>query len=90
MVRFDDMTGGAPGTYDAFEAAFLDGYRAAADTPPDLDEVHRLVDLRVDALERWLDQPASAPAGIRSSSPQWHETLRTFVADHRSRHAGPG
>lgn len=86
MVRFDDMTGGNPGTYEPFEAAFLTGYRTAADEPPDLDEVHALVDLRVDALERWLDDPTSAPVGIRNATPEWHATLRAFVGDHRSQH----
>jgi Ser/Thr protein kinase RdoA (MazF antagonist) len=83
MVQFDDATGGRPGTYEPFEEAFLAGYRAAADTPIDLDDVLALVDLRVDALERWLDQPDTAPIGIRTSSPEWHETLRAFIAHHR-------
>ena len=85
MVQFDDATGGQPGTYEPFEEAFLDGYRTAADAPPHLDEIRALVDLRVDALERWLNDPSTAPAGIRASSPAWHQTLRAFVADHRSR-----
>lgn len=83
MVQFDDMTGERPGTYEPFEAAFLGGYRAAADTRLDHDEVRALVDLRVDALEHWLDDPVTAPIGIRTSSPEWHATLRAFVADHR-------
>ena len=90
MVRFDDATGGRPGTYASFEEAFLDGYRAAANTALDLDEVHALIDLRVDALEHWLDEPGTAPIGIRNSSQEWHATLRRFVSGHRKRAAGPG
>jgi Ser/Thr protein kinase RdoA (MazF antagonist) len=90
MVQFDDMTGDRPGTYEPFEAAFLAGYRAAADAPLDDHEVHALVDLRVDALEHWLDDPSTAPPGIRTASPEWHATLRAFVHDHRSGRAHPG
>jgi Ser/Thr protein kinase RdoA (MazF antagonist) len=85
MVQFDDMTGGAPNMYPAFEEAFVGGYQLAADSPLDLDEVHSFIDLRVDALERWLDDPTTAPIGIRRSPPEWHATLRRFVSDHRSR-----
>ena len=90
MVQFDDATGGRPGTFARFEEAFLDGYRVAAATALDLDEVHALIDLRVDALEHWLDEPSTAPAGIRASSPTWHGTLRTFVSNHRTQAGGPG
>lgn len=90
MVRFDDATSDRPAVAPTFEASFVAGYRAAAAAPLDLDEVHALIDLRVDALERWLDQPDTAPIGIRRSSPAWLATLRAFVADHHRARRGPG
>jgi Ser/Thr protein kinase RdoA (MazF antagonist) len=90
MVRFDDATSGRAAVCPTFEASFVAGYQAAADTPLDLEEVHDLVGLRVDALERWLDEPAQAPIGIRTASPEWHATLRAFVDDHRRRSKASG
>jgi Ser/Thr protein kinase RdoA (MazF antagonist) len=88
MVEFDDVTGGRSGAYASFEESFLAGYQGAAFAVVDTDELHAFVDLRVDALEHWLDHPDTAPAGIRHSSPAWHSTLRGFVSDHRRwRHA---
>ncbi len=31
----------------------------------------------------WLDDLATAADGIRTASPAWHETLHSFVTDHR-------
>ena len=51
------------------------------------------VQLRAEAVKRWLGRPAvtlrlddlaSAPIGIRTSSPQWRATLRAFVRSHRA------
>lgn len=85
MVRFDDMTGTAPTFYRAFAAAFLAGYEAISGDACDEDELAYLIRRRVAALDAWLDDPPSAPAGIRTASPEWHRTLRTFVTQHRAR-----
>ena len=42
-----------------------------------------MIALRIDALGRWLDDLSTAPIGIRTSSPEWLETLTTFVKSHR-------
>jgi Ser/Thr protein kinase RdoA (MazF antagonist) len=40
------------------------------------------VHLRVKALGAWLDDLDNAPIGIRTASPAWHATLRSFLADY--------
>ena len=65
-----------------FEEAFLRGYRTTSDELLDLATVDRFVDLRVDALSRWLDDPFTAPIGIRTATPEWHATLRAFVSGY--------
>ncbi len=83
MVLFDDVTQGGS-SFRQFEDAFLSGYGSAAGANLDRDELGRLIDLRVNALESWLDHPETAPVGICTSSPEWHTTLRSFVASHRT------
>jgi hypothetical protein len=39
-----------------------------------------MIELRRSALRYWLDHLDEAPIGIRSSSPEWHTTLRSFAA----------
>jgi hypothetical protein len=41
-----------------------------------------MIEVRVDALRSWLDDPSTAPIGIRTSSPEWRDVLRSFVAAH--------
>lgn len=38
-----------------------------------------LIDLRADALRGWIDDLDDAPIGIRTASPDWLATLRSFV-----------
>lgn len=81
---FDATTGAAPAaTYQRFRTHFLAGYADGSGSPLDETDVDALLDLRVAALEAWLDDLAGAPTGIRTSSPAWQETLRSFVATYR-------
>lgn len=75
LVLFSSMVTDRAVGYRAFEAAFLDGYGPTLDR----GDVARFVDLRVEALRRWTDAPASAPIGIRTADAAWHEVLRSFV-----------
>lgn len=86
MVLFDDMTGPGPSIYPSFTEAFLDGYGSVAQEPLDADELSMFVELRVAALGSWLDQPHTAPIGIRNAQPSWRATLRAFVGDYQRRH----
>lgn len=82
MVLFDASVQGAPETYETFRRSFVDGY---ASTPgPSLPDgaLDRFIDRRVRALASWLDDLDTAPIGIRSASPAWHATLRSFVASY--------
>jgi Ser/Thr protein kinase RdoA (MazF antagonist) len=85
MVLFDDLTGDSPANYQAFREAFLAGYREASGRPIERDDVHWFVDLRVAALEFWLDNPVTAPTGIRIATAEWHAALRSFIETYRSR-----
>ncbi|MCL1593605.1 MAG: phosphotransferase, partial [Actinomycetia bacterium] len=88
MVLFDEMVDGSDGldSYGQFEVAFLAGYRSGAGSDSvDSDDLLRFVDLRVSALQAWLDDLASAPPGIRTSTPQWHATLRRFIERYMQR-----
>lgn len=80
MVLFDSVVGEAPETYRTFRDPFVSGYVATSSHPIADDVVDRLVDLRVDALRRWLDDLDTAPVGIRTASSDWLATLRSFVA----------
>jgi Ser/Thr protein kinase RdoA (MazF antagonist) len=86
MVLFDFGFGHEHSLYRQFEHAFLRGYVAEGGMPVDRRQVDRFVDLRVQALEQWLDDLPTAPVGIRLASPQWHDTLRSFVSHYQSRH----
>jgi Ser/Thr protein kinase RdoA (MazF antagonist) len=70
--------------YQTFEDAFLTGYATADGRDVDRGTVDQFLDLRVRALQLWLDDLSTAPVGIRTATPQWHETLRSFV-DHYER-----
>jgi len=71
--------------YKPFEDAFLRGYATQDSEHIDRAAVDRFIDLRVSALERWLEDLTTAPIGIRTASPQWHETLRSFVGGYKHR-----
>jgi Ser/Thr protein kinase RdoA (MazF antagonist) len=85
MVLFDDMTGDSTSNYHTFTEAFLSGYSEASGRPIERDEVHRFIDLRIAALESWLDNPVTAPTGIRTATAKWHTALRSFIETYRSR-----
>jgi Ser/Thr protein kinase RdoA (MazF antagonist) len=82
MVLFDSDVNLRPERYEAFRPAFLEGYAHTAGGAVDDEVVDSLISTRISALGRWLDDLASAPIGIRTSSPAWRRTLRTFVAAH--------
>jgi Ser/Thr protein kinase RdoA (MazF antagonist) len=85
MVLFDFSIGHEHSLYREFEQAFLLGYEVEDGTPIDRRRVRHFVDLRVEALEQWLDDLPTAPTGIRMASPQWHDTLRAFVSEFQRR-----
>lgn len=82
MVLFTATVDGDIDRFAVFEEAFLCGYRTTSDEPLDLATVDRFVDLRVDALSRWLDDLSTAPIGIRTATAEWHATLRAFVSGY--------
>lgn len=58
----------------------MSGYaNCSRDSVADAD-LDRFIDLRVEALRRWLGDLESAPIGIRTASSEWLTTLRSFVA----------
>lgn len=84
VVLFDATTGATPAaTYHRFREHLLAGYAEGSGTVLDEAVLDDLLDLRVEALGVWLDDLAGAPVGIRTSSPAWRETLRSFVATYR-------
>jgi Ser/Thr protein kinase RdoA (MazF antagonist) len=82
MVLFTATVDGDIDRSAVFEEAFLRGYRTTSDETLDLATVDRFVDLRVDALSRWLADLSTAPIGIRTATPEWHATLRAFVSGY--------
>ena len=85
MVLFDASIEDELDRYRTFETAFLSGYETEDGHDVDRRCVEHFVDLRVRALECWLDDLPSAPIGIRTATPQWHQTLRSFVSSHDHR-----
>jgi Ser/Thr protein kinase RdoA (MazF antagonist) len=83
MVRFDAVVSGVPATFEAFAGPFVAAYEEASGAPVPADVVAGFVDRRVGALAGWLDDLGSAPVGVRTASPEWRATLRTFVDGHR-------
>jgi hypothetical protein len=65
--------------YERFRAWFVDGYRSASGHAVPDELVGRSIALRVQALGRWIDRPETAPIGIRTATPAWHDSLRAFV-----------
>jgi Ser/Thr protein kinase RdoA (MazF antagonist) len=85
MVLFDSTIGARTDGYSTFEDAFLNGYEKEDRHLINRLAVDHFIDLRVLALGRWLDDLTTAPVGIRTATPQWHETLRSFVRTYRQR-----
>lgn len=83
MVMFDaEVNGGDARRYETFRSAFTSAYCERAGRSFDDGEIDRLIAVRIAALAHWLDDLSTAPIGIRTSSPEWHATLRSFVARH--------
>jgi len=77
MVLFDSEVNDSRSRYETFRASFLDGYGAVATV--DVAAVDEMITIRIAALGRWLEDLPNAPIGIQTSSPEWLETLRSFV-----------
>lgn len=79
MALFDATISDDAIRYERFHEWFVDEYRQTSGrTVPDI-ALDAAIRLRVQALERWLDHPETAPVGVRSASPEWHEALRSFI-----------
>lgn len=79
MVLFDAWMTSDPASYERFRTWFVDAYRSASDRPVTDAALDAAIQIRVGALDRWLSVPESAPIGIRTSTPEWRDTLRAFV-----------
>ena len=79
MVLFDSDIENHPDRYKAFRPAFLAGYANGSDWRTDESTIDEMIEIRIEALGRWIDDPSSAPIGIRTSSPEWLETLTSFI-----------
>jgi Ser/Thr protein kinase RdoA (MazF antagonist) len=85
MVLFSSTIESDVSGYRTFEDAFLSGYGMEDGQDVDRCAIDHFIDLRVRALEGWLDDVPSAPVGIRTATPQWHQTLRSFIASYERR-----
>ena len=65
--------------YERFRGWFVDAYCAEAATSIDDGVLDHAIALRRSALRHWLDHPAQAPIGIRTSTPEWRRRLRSFA-----------
>jgi Ser/Thr protein kinase RdoA (MazF antagonist) len=79
MVLFDAAMSLEMRRYDQFRAWFVDEYRSASSQRLPDGLVDKSIGLRVQALGRWIDEPESAPIGIRTATPAWRDSLRAFV-----------
>jgi Ser/Thr protein kinase RdoA (MazF antagonist) len=80
MVLFDAVVNDRISDYRDFDEAFVGAYTTDSDESPfDREALPTFIDLRVSALEMWLKEPRTAPAGIRTASSQWRDTLEQFV-----------
>ena len=79
MVLFSSTIESEVSRYRTFEDAFVSGYVIEDGQDVDRRTIDHFIDLRVRVLEGWLDEVPSAPVGIRTTTSQWHQTLRSFV-----------
>ncbi|HYN33324.1 MAG TPA: phosphotransferase, partial [Ilumatobacteraceae bacterium] len=84
MVLFDAAMSSEMERYERFRAWFVDEYRSASSQGVPDELVDKSIGLRVQALGRWIDEPESAPIGIRTATPAWRDSLRAFVQSHTS------
>jgi Ser/Thr protein kinase RdoA (MazF antagonist) len=84
MVLFSATVEDDIDRYRAFAPAFTSGYARGWGGPIDRLQVSRYIDLRVGALAGWVSDLNTAPIGIRTATPQWHATLRSFVTQYES------
>lgn len=83
MVMLDSFIRSEPARHESYRQGLVAGYGEASRTPLNEGVVDRYISLRVAALDRWLDDLSTAPIGIRTSSAEWLETLRSFVVAQR-------
>lgn len=79
MVLFDSDVTNCPDRYETFRPAFLAGYVDGSGRRVAELAIDEMIGIRIEALGRWLDDLSSAPIGIRTASPEWLETLSSFV-----------
>lgn len=79
MVLFDAWLTNDPDRYERFRTWFVDSYRASASFSLDEANLDKAIQVRINALRRWLDTPAEAPIGIRTASAEWRQRLRSFL-----------
>ncbi len=84
MVLLDAALSSEMERYERFRAWFVDEYRSASGNNVPDELVDESIGLRVQALSRWIDQPESAPIGIRTATPAWRDSLRAFVHSQTS------
>lgn len=82
MAMFDAEVHGHTERDDAFRPALLAGYAVGSNRRLDDEVIDELIAARIAALGRWLDDLTNAPIGIRTSSAEWQDMLRTFVRAH--------
>lgn len=83
MELFDAFLSADAERYERFRVWFVDEYRAASGVAVADELIDEAIELRVSALAQWIDDPDTAPIGIRTATPAWRETLRSFVSQHR-------
>lgn len=79
MVLFDASMASDMQRYEQFRIWFVDEYRSVSDHAINDAALDTSIRLRVDALDRWLDRPETAPIGIRTATPEWRKSLRAFT-----------
>ncbi len=85
MVLFDAAMSSEMERYERFRVWFLDEYRSASNQSVPDEVVDTSIALRVQALDRWIDRPESAPIGIRTATRAWRGSLRAFVRSQTDR-----
>jgi len=79
MVLFDSWVSDKLSQYREFRAGFIGGYERSTHRHIDPATVDALMDVRVTAMRRWISHPTEAPIGIRTSPPDWIDTLSRFA-----------